>query len=82
MTTLLVVVLVGMTVLTLGVLAWSLVAATDRLRATVDQLLAVRGAVAPRLDELRAEAERARAHADRIRSTPVRGGGDEAATDG
>lgn len=72
MTTLLVVVLVVGTVVTLGVLAWALVAATDRLRATVDRLLAVRGAVEPHLDELRREAERAREHAERIRATPMR----------
>ena len=74
MTTLLVVVLVGGTVVTLGLLAWALVAATDRLRSTVDRLLAVRSAVEPQLDELRTEAERARAHAERIRRTPLRPG--------
>lgn len=72
MTTLLVVLLVGMTVATLAVLAWALVAATDRLRSTVDRLLAVRGAVEPHLEELREEAERARDHAERIRATPLR----------
>lgn len=72
MTTLLVVVLVGMTVATLAALAWALVAATDRLRVTVERLLAVRGAVEPHLEELRTEAERARAHAERIRATPLR----------
>lgn len=71
-TTLLVVLLVGMTVATLAVLAWALVTATDRLRVTVDRLLAVRGAVEPHLEELRTEAERARAHAEEIRSTPLR----------
>ncbi len=71
-TTLLVVLLVGMTVATLAVLAWALVAATDRLRATVDRLLAVRGAVEPQLEELRQETERARTHAERIRATPLR----------
>lgn len=79
MTTLLVVVLVGMTVLTLAVLAWALVAATDRLRATVDRLLAVRGAVEPHLDELRTEADRARRHAERIHATPLRRGGPDTA---
>lgn len=81
MTTALVVVLVLGTVMTLGVLAWALVAATDRLRVTVDRLLAVRGAVEPELDSLRAEAERARAHAERIRSTPLRRGGADGAAD-
>ncbi len=79
-TTLLVVLLVGMTVATLAVLAWALVAATDRLRATVDRLRAVRGAVEPHLEELRTEAERARAHAERIRSTPLRPDEDPTAT--
>ena len=72
MTTALIVVLVLGTVATLAVLAWALVAATDRLRATVDRLLAVRGAVEPHLEELRTEADRARAHAERIRATQLR----------
>lgn len=72
MTTLLVILLVGGTVVTLAVLAWALVAATDRLRATVERLLALRGAVEPLLTELQAEADRARTHAERIRSTPLR----------
>lgn len=72
MTTALVVALVLGTVLTLALLAWALVAATDRLRATVDRLLAVRGAVEPHLEELRTEAARARAHAERIRTTRLR----------
>lgn len=55
-------------------LAVTLVLATDRLRATVDRLVAVRDVVGPALDELRTEAERARAHVDRIRSTPLRAG--------
>lgn len=80
-TTLLVVLLVGMTVATLAVLAWALVAATDRLRVTVDRLLAVRGAVEPQLEELRTEAERARAHAERIRATPLRRERSDAAHD-
>ncbi len=74
MTTLLVVVLVLGTVATLVVLAWALVSATDRLRATVDRLLAVRGAVEPHLEQLRTEAARARAHAERIQTTPLRPG--------
>ena len=72
MTTTLVVLLVGGTVATLGLLAWALVAATDRLRATVDQLLGVRSAVEPRLRRLQDEADRASAHVARIRATPLR----------
>ena len=72
MTTTLVIVLVGGTIVTLGLLAWALVAATDRLRATVDHLLGVRAAVEPRLRELQEGAERASAHAARIRATPLR----------
>lgn len=72
MTTLLVVLLVVGTVVTLVVLAVALVVATDRLRSTVDRLLAVRGLVEPRLAELRLEAGRASAHAERMRSTPLR----------
>lgn len=81
MTTALVAVLVLGTVVTLALLAWALVAATDRLRVTVDRLLAVRGEVEPHLEELRAEADRARAHAERIRTTPLRLG-DGQTTDG
>lgn len=72
MTTTLVIVLVVGTIATLALLAWALVAATDRLRATVDRLLAVGGAVEPHLHELREEAARASAHAERIRATPLR----------
>ena len=72
MTTTLVVVLVLGTVLTLALLAWALVLATDRLRATVDRLLAVRGVVEPGLAQLRDEAARARSHAERLRATPLR----------
>lgn len=72
MTTALVIVLVAGTIVTLGLLAWALVAATDRLRATVDHLLSVRASVEPRLRQLQAEAERASAHAARIRATPLR----------
>lgn len=72
MTTTLVVVLVLGTVAALALLAWTLVVATDRLRATVDRLLALRDAVEPQVEELRTEAARAQAHAERIRATPLR----------
>lgn len=68
-----VVLLVAATVLTLLVLAVALVVATDRLRATVDRLLAVRGAVEPQLETLRHASEQARTHAERLRRTPLRG---------
>lgn len=74
MTTLLVVLLVGGTVATLAVLAVALVLATDRLRATVERVLAVRDVVEPELTRLRTEAARARTHAERLRATPLRGG--------
>jgi len=80
-TTLLVVLLVGLTIATLVVLAVALVAATDRLRTTVDRLLGVRGAVEPQLDALREDAERARAHAERIRATPLRPAEETVTTD-
>lgn len=77
MTTLFVVVLVGLTVLTLVALAVALVLAVDRVRATADRLLAARAAVLPRLEELRTEAERARAHAGRLQRSRLRPGDDE-----
>ena len=79
MTTLLVVLLVAGTVLTLAVLAVALVVATYRLRATVDRLLAVRGAVEPHLDDLRVESARARAHGERLRAARLRPGVGETA---
>lgn len=80
MTTLLVVVLVGLTVLTLAALAVTMVLAVDRVRAVADHLMAARAAVEPHLEELRTESERARRHAQQLRSTQLRRG-DEAVTD-
>lgn len=64
-----IVLLLAGSILTLVVLAVVLVVATDRLRATVDNMLAVRGRVEPALRTLEAEAARARAGVKRIRGS-------------
>jgi hypothetical protein len=60
--------LVG-SLVTLVVLAVVLIRATDRLRTTVDQVLAARQQVEPALAELQRDAAAARVHAARLQAS-------------
>lgn len=63
---------------TVVALTAALAVAAVRLRAVADRVLSVRDEVAPQLTVLRADAARARAHAERLRSAGLRGDGVEA----